>query len=121
MDKRKGIIYLSCMSKDLKRNIYALEYPGFPISDVKLRSPEPLKPIRYACENRVNHLGEISQNRVDLSDNSAVHGFIKEHFLHWLEALSLMKSISIGVTATAKLASLVTVSFLFLQESPHRC
>lgn len=109
------------MSKDLKRNIYALEYPGFPIFDVKLRSPDSLKLIRYACEYWVNNLGEISQNRVDLSNNSAVYGFIKEHFLHWLEALSLMKSISIGVTATAKLASLVTVSCLFLQKSTHRC
>lgn len=109
------------MSKDLKRNTYALEYPGFPISDAKHRSPDQLKSIRYACEYWFNHLGEISQNRVDLSDNSAVHCFIKEHFLHWLEALSLMQSISVGVTATAKLASLVTVSCLFLQKSPHRC
>ena len=115
---------LSCMSKDLKRNIYALEYPGFPIFDVKLRSPDSLK--RSDTLVNIGSINLVKSVKIGLTFPITVllYGFIRAFFFfffHWLEALSLMKSISIGVTATAKLASLITVSCLFLQKSPHRC
>lgn len=102
---------LESMSK-LKRDIYDLKHPGFPIARVPSLSPDPLEPIRYACVYWVDHLGEMetSQNRLYLSDNSDVDAFLKRRFLYWLEALSLIKSMSSGVSATAKLVSLVTVS-----------
>ena len=46
-----------------------------------------------------------------LYDNSEIDVFLRKHFLHWLEALSLIKGISDGVLAIAKLISLLTVSY----------
>jgi hypothetical protein len=48
---------------------------------------------------------------VGLCDDGAIDAFLRKHFLHWLEALSLMKAISDGVLAIAKLIGLLTVSY----------
>jgi hypothetical protein len=42
-------------------------------------------------------------------DNGTIDVFLKKHFLHWLKALSLMKSISSAVTAIKKLEILLAV------------
>jgi hypothetical protein len=47
---------------------------------------------------------------VSLYDNGTINVFLRKHFLHWLEALSLIKGISDGVLAIAKLIGLLTVS-----------
>lgn len=108
---------LESMSQILRRNIYTLQHPGFCITDVRPPLEDPLAPIQYACVYWVDHLHEMgsSHNGMYLHDNGSVDVFLKKHFLHWLEALSLMKSMSNGVSAIAKLLSLVTVSYLFLQ------
>ncbi len=46
-----------------------------------------------------------------LCDNSTIDVFLKEHFLHWLEALSLLKRMSEGVLSIAKLTGLLKVSY----------
>ena len=46
-----------------------------------------------------------------LYDNGTIDVFLRKHFLHWLEALSLIKGISDGVLAIAKLIDLLTVSY----------
>jgi len=40
-------------------------------------------------------------------DNSVVHRFLKQHFLHWLEALALLGLISISLEFIATLQRLV--------------
>lgn len=90
---------LKAMAEPLRRNVYNLEYPGVPIADVKAPNPDPLAPIRYACVYWVDHLCE--------TDNHDKVG------LHWLEALSLMRSISDGVFAIAKLVGLLRVGRSF--------
>jgi hypothetical protein len=54
---------------------------------------------------------ESGHNGIGLCDNGTIDVFLKKHFLHWLEGLSLMKSISDGVFAIAKLIGLLTVSY----------
>ena len=104
---------VEAMKKTLQRDVYHLRHPGFPITKVTTPHPDPLAPIRYACVYWVDHLCEIksSYNEVGLYDNGTIDVFLRKHFLHWLEALSLIKSISDGVFAIAKLIDLLTVSY----------
>ena len=103
---------IKAMDKALQRDIYNLRHPGCSIDKVEHPDPDPLAPIRYACVYWVDHLCEIksSHNKVGLYDNGTIDVFLRKHFLYWLEALSLMKSISNSVFAIAKLIGLLTVS-----------
>jgi hypothetical protein len=107
---------LQCMSDTLGRDMYDLRNPGCLIEQVECPVPDPLARIRYACIYWVDHLCEIHDNlqsRVDLCDNGMIDVFLKKHFLHWLEALSLMKSMSSGVVMIRKLESMLAVSISF--------
>ncbi|KAH8653982.1 hypothetical protein BGZ60DRAFT_473175 [Tricladium varicosporioides] len=79
------------MSRTLRRNIYGLDTPGSPIDSIKPPDPDPLNIVGY------------SQNKICLSDNGIVHVFLKEYFLYWIEALSLLKSVISGILAIYKL------------------
>jgi archaellum biogenesis ATPase FlaH len=96
----------------LQKDIYNLQDPGYSIEEVKSPDPDPLTPIRYACVYWVDHLCEIESGRdeVDLGDKGKINVFLKKHFLYWLEALSLMRSMSSAVTAIKKLENLLDVS-----------
>ena len=52
----------------------------------------------------------LQRGNSDLFDNGQVHTFLKKHFLHWLEALSLMGNVSDGVVMVRTLESMLTVS-----------
>ena len=104
---------IKAMDKALQRDVYGLRHPGCSIDKVEHPDPDPLAPIRYACVYWVDHLCEIKSGHdgVGLCDNGTIDVFLRKHFLHWLEALSLIKGISDGVLAIAKLISLLTVSY----------
>ena len=104
---------LDAMSMTLQRDIYNLQHPGFSIKEIKSPDLDPLAPIRYACVYWIDHLCEIKSghNRVGLCDNGTIDVFLQEHFLHWLEALSLLKRMSEGVLSMAKLTDLLKVSY----------
>ncbi|KAF3215340.1 hypothetical protein TWF191_009319 [Orbilia oligospora] len=97
---------ITAMSNVLQRDIYNLQELGRSIEDIERISSDPLEAIRYACSYWVDHLCEVKCDDDNdgngesdiLSDGGEVHQFLTEHFLHWLEALSLMKSIA-GVAA----------------------
>ena len=65
--------------------------------------------IRYACRYWVHHL-EKSTTRIH--DQDKIHSFLKEHLLHWLEALSLMGNVHHSVHMIGQL-ELLTVSKAF--------
>jgi len=117
---------LESMDQGLRRDIYDLRHPGCSIDEVKpFKTPEsdPLGPIRYACVYWVDHLChlyEINCNLQELGlyDGGLINFFLKEHFLHWLEALSLMRSTSSAVAAVRKLEKLLTVSSLAIHIRP---
>ncbi|KAH8900609.1 hypothetical protein GQ53DRAFT_863078 [Thozetella sp. PMI_491] len=96
---------LQSMSENLRRDIYELHAPGFPIDKVKQPSPDPLAPIRYSCIYWIGHLCDCSHTKVskDLHDNGLVETFLLENYLYWLEALSLLRSTSSGVLSIIKL------------------
>jgi hypothetical protein len=102
---------LQAMSPILRRDIYSLQDPGRSIEEIKPPDPDPLTPIRYACVYWIDHLCEIESGHdgVCLRDNGKINVFLKEHFLYWLEALSLMRSMSSAVAAIRKLENLLVV------------
>jgi hypothetical protein len=46
-----------------------------------------------------------------LDDDGLVDRFLRQHYLHWLEALSLIRRLSTGVVMIAKLERWLQVSF----------
>jgi type II secretory pathway predicted ATPase ExeA len=100
---------LRIMSQHLRKNVCELPSPGFLARDVDDDKVARCVPsyLRYACLYWVNHLRE---GGCDLRDNDAIHQFLQEHFLHWLEALSLMKKISDGLSMVFQLESMLMVS-----------
>ncbi|EGX46325.1 hypothetical protein AOL_s00110g149 [Orbilia oligospora ATCC 24927] len=102
------VLRLICaMEKTLTKNIYGLETLDFDILKDKTEppNPDPLASLRYACLHWIDHVcGTEDSWRGDfLSNNGRVLGFLRKHLLHWLEALSLLKAVTSGVQAIAKL------------------
>lgn len=77
------------MEQHLRTDICGLKMPGTPRSSVDpQRISERLSPeVQYACRYWAYHLQESGSH---ISDGDEVHDFLTTHFLHWLEALSLM-------------------------------
>ena len=102
---------LELMSKPecLRENICNLETPGKLRTEIDYRMINDSLPayVRYACHYWVHHL-EQSKSRI--RDQSRVHSFLQKHFLHWLEALSLMGKMSESIGLIGTLQSLVAVS-----------
>jgi hypothetical protein len=113
---------LQVMSKTLKRDIYNLRAPGISIDQVKQPNPDPLAAARYSCLYWVNHLLDCDtrENTInDLKDSGLVHNFLCQHFLFWLEALSLIRSLSDGIRVIRKLENWLQVSFFSNIIPPH--
>ncbi|APA15267.1 hypothetical protein sscle_14g100370 [Sclerotinia sclerotiorum 1980 UF-70] len=100
---------ITVMSKTLKRDVYGLGYPGFPIDKVKQPDPDVLVSIRYSCIYWINHLrdGDPEQNREHIQDNGNIYEFLKNHLLHWLEVMSLMEKTSESINAISSLESYI--------------
>lgn len=105
---------LRAMRKTLRRDIYNLGAPGFPIDKVVPPDPDPLAAVRYSCTYWIHHLGGCNpfmNAKKDFQDGGSIDTFLREKYLHWLEALSLQKSISEGVASMLGLKGLLEVSF----------
>ena len=100
---------LLLMSEKLTRDICGLDAPGALAKDVPNDRIEQCLPaeLQYACRYWVQHL---QRSKAKLLDGEQVHIFLKEHLLHWLEAVSLMGKTSEGVVAIFSLESSVVVS-----------
>ena len=82
------------MKTDLKRDI----------------SENLLARVEYACAYWVFHFKQADHCGYILQDNGPVHQFLKQHFLHWLEAVSRMEKISDGILAIMNLEFILPVS-----------
>lgn len=91
------------MSSNLRENIYTLPHPRSELKDKTVSSPDPLEGLQYSCVYWIKHVCQVclqpnlgqsikepQENVFDPHDNGKVHEFLKSHFRHWLEALSLM-------------------------------
>ncbi|KID82919.1 NACHT and WD40 domain protein [Metarhizium guizhouense ARSEF 977] len=90
---------IEAMSAVLRQNMYDLDY-GLKPDDLKPPEPDPLAMIRYSCTFWVDHL--LSASGLECSRESVLE-FLKAHFLHWLEALSLMGRLPDGVLSVRTL------------------
>ncbi len=103
---------LAVMEKTLRRDIYNLGAPGYPIDKVEPPNPDPLAAARYSCVYWVDHLHDCGSGKSmerELQDGSALDNFFREKYLYWLEALSLLGSMSNGMLSMAKLDGLLEV------------
>lgn len=104
---------IDAMSSMLRQNIYNLVDFGPKPSDITLPNPDPLTPIRYSCLFWADHLCSLDSKNPrcleELADDGKLFGFLKEHFLHWLESLSLLGKLSDGVQSIRKLLHIAQV------------
>ena len=100
---------IELMSKCLNENICHLEFPGELRRDIDYKIVEKYLPVdvQYACRYWVHHLVESGK---PLQDQDIVHTFLQGHFLHWLEALSLIGGISESIKMISNLQSIIAVS-----------
>jgi WD domain, G-beta repeat len=104
---------LQVLSRTLRRDVYNLRAPGFPIESVEPPPLDPLAASRYSCIYWVDHLCDWNPNfadhRTGLHAGGAVEVFMRKKYLYWIEALSLCKSMSKGLLSMAKLDALIQV------------
>ncbi|CAI7611660.1 unnamed protein product [Penicillium glandicola] len=103
---------------NLREDICNLKAPGadredLPAVVVNLKLPAD---VQYACQYWVYHAVESGDT---LTDSGQVYRFLKRHFLHWLEALSLLGKISESVAMIRGLQSLPIYSSAIML-SPKR-
>lgn len=106
---------LHAMTNILKKDVYDLRHPGFPIDEARTPDNDPLAAVRYSCAYWVHHLSEADRDspqfQSNISDEGNVHSFLRSSLLYWFEALSLMRNISDSVLALRRLKELLEVSF----------
>jgi len=95
----------------LTENMCGLNPPGKLRHEISIKTLNDCLPrhIRYACQYWIHHLKE-SGGRIH--DHDTVHEFLKQHFLHWLEVLSLMGKISESIGLIDTLQRRVDVIFV---------
>jgi NACHT domain len=108
---------LRLLSITLKKDICNLKTPGVLAYEVHGSSIDSHLPryVQYACcywVDHLNYVNPIRRNEIGLHDNGKFHVFLENHFLHWLEALSLMKKVPEGVLMITKLESMIEVCSL---------
>ena len=93
---------------NLKEDICNLRTPETPRADIDKQIIDSYIPpdIQYACQYWVYHLKE---GRGIICDNDQVHNFLKCHFLHWLEALSLIGRLRESIGMVNNLVAMVEV------------
>jgi hypothetical protein len=100
---------LDLLSEDLHENICHLEFPGKPRENIDQVTVEICLPVdvRYACCYWIHHAIESKE---PLMDQDPVYFFLQKHFLHWLEALSLVGKIADSIEMIGSLRSVAAVS-----------
>ncbi|KAL6904000.1 hypothetical protein GGI43DRAFT_308616 [Trichoderma evansii] len=101
---------LQSMDATLQRDIYRLKAPGYPISQLQQPNPDPLIAVRYSCVYWINHLCDYNISdcmESALQEGGLVDVFIRHHFLHWLEALNLLRGMSEGILSVSRLIDLL--------------
>ncbi|RAL17437.1 WD40 repeat-like protein [Aspergillus homomorphus CBS 101889] len=115
-DKQQESVHSSICFKSLqviqtlRRDIYGLVAPGYAIDRVRQPDPDPLVAARYACVYWVDHLAKCSPRQLaqmNFQDNGPIGMFFCQDYLHWLEALSLLGSLTQGVASILKLENLL--------------
>jgi hypothetical protein len=114
IDKRKThkMLITRClelMSRSLKENPCGILSPGALRSDISNQTIDHnlTADVQYACQYWVYHL---EQSGGQIANGDSTHNFLSNHFLHWLESLSLMGRIQEGAAMLGRLEACLTVS-----------
>ncbi|KAJ5636997.1 hypothetical protein N7490_006876 [Penicillium lividum] len=100
---------LDVIFKVLQRDLFNIKLPGLPAKDICKPSPNPLAAAEYACVYWVDHLQGSKRNgapELSVYDKGRVDAFLQQKFLPWLEALSILGSVSAGIQVIQKLETL---------------
>lgn len=103
---------LHLLRENLRRDIFNLREPGYPIQQIPIRNPDPLRAVRYACVYWVDHIvscGNIEDIKKAIAEKGLMDSFLQQSYLHWLEAMSLLKSIPSGISSMQKLEKFIQV------------
>jgi hypothetical protein len=95
----------------LKRDICGLLYPGASLKKIdKARVETAIPPnLSYACKYWISHL--LEGGGLERDDcRHRISEFIKEHLLHWIEAMSCLKSINEAISQVHQLHRALMVS-----------
>ncbi|KAL6695170.1 hypothetical protein J3F84DRAFT_400030 [Trichoderma pleuroticola] len=108
---------VAAMRNILRRDMYSLIDPAFSIETISQHtvSADPLIPIKYGCVYWIDHFEQsiskgITGNHDSSKSHELIHVFLKEKYIYWLEALSLLRSISDGIARMQRLEQLVAKS-----------
>lgn len=104
-------IFTSCLSvmrEDLKKNICSLGSYGTKRSDIDLKSIDHylLPELQYSCRYWIHHLARSNDPTSQVND---ILAFLKEHFFHWLESMSILGITSEAIIAVNSLLRLTKV------------
>ncbi|KAF2402691.1 purine and uridine phosphorylase, partial [Trichodelitschia bisporula] len=98
---------IQVMSGFLTQDMLGIGRPGVLKTEVDSHEVEgSLHPEKqYSCLYWIQHLHKSGSQ---LNDDGEVHQFLKEHLLHWLEALGWMQKVSEGFHAIVSLESMIS-------------
>jgi hypothetical protein len=101
--------YLRVMTKALRKNICQLATTGSLASEIGDNELAYYlsADLQDACKYGVDH---VKGDESILRNDGAVYKFCREHFLHWVEALSLMGRTAEGLSMITELESMASVS-----------
>lgn len=104
---------IKLLSRSLRQDICSVGAPGTLVTEVgRIRIKKSIPPeLKYACLNWVEH---TLKSGIGTLDDNLIYEFLQQHFLHWLEALSLMKSLSDGIIMITTLESWLQVSYIHI-------
>lgn len=113
---------LDMLSETLKRDMYDLRAPSYSIENVQPPAQDLLAPLKYSCTYWVDHVLDSKPLHGDmLTVQGPLQKFLEVSYLFWLEAMSLLRSMSPAVMAMRKLTRSLQVrccSFACLQARP---
>ncbi|KAF5642268.1 WD domain protein [Fusarium tjaetaba] len=115
MHKEALLRCLDLMSSELHEDICELRWPGIDHSEISQeRVRDKIQEhLRYACRYWVDHLSKLNdedRSSVGVMDGGNLHKFLESHFLHWLEAMILIKETASAIPMLNKLQLLVRPS-----------
>jgi hypothetical protein len=100
---------LKLMTTGLRRNLCELAFPGVLVQDISKDTLNAALPpsLSYACRFWMHHacLANLQMDDVD-----SICDFLYQHFLHWLEAMSLIGVLADSLRQWASLQSKLEVS-----------
>ncbi|KAL4923044.1 uncharacterized protein BDV17DRAFT_25494 [Aspergillus undulatus] len=98
---------LQNLSAKLRYNIYNLDNPGAPVSEIAtLRPcPDPLFDLRYSCTYWLDHFINSTPPEKPEASEYQISKFFEHHLLHWLESLGLIRELQHGILSLKKLSA----------------